>query len=244
MKPEENIYDTLMKMFGKIPKNVNILEEQIGIDTQMSYFEISQKYKKNEPKDEDIEALKAKLNDHSTSKKEKKEILAELANSDSIDAYRVIENFNKEADGSMKDWSVLALQESRTLIESYLLNEDQIIISTGLGGKDNKLRYFLAFSTKNNQNFTELQQRLLTKELEFAFKNNDGEIEKLEFSTRFCTLTALLPISISTQKIIDDVIDECNQIGNFLEKRFIVTNVNVLSLEEISGHWDTNKDVR
>ncbi len=244
MKTEENIYDTLMRMFGQIPKNVNILEEQIGIDTQMSYFEISQKYKKTKFEEKEIETFQSKLNDNSTSNSEKKEILAELAHCDNVDAYRIIESFNKEADDSMKDWAVLALQESRMSIESYLLNEDQIIISTGLGGKDNKLRYFLAFSTNSKQNFTELQQRLLTKELEFSFKNNDGEIENLEFSTRFCTLTALLPISTSIQNMIDNAIDECNQIGNFLDKRFIVTNVNVLSLDEISGHWDTKNDIK
>ncbi len=237
MKTEENIYNTLMRMFGKIPTNVNILEEQIDIDTQMSYFKISRKYKNNKVKDKDIEVLKAKLNNDYTSNKDKKEILAELASSDNVEAYRAIESFKKDADKSMKDWAILALQESRMSIESYLLNEDQIIISTGLGGKDDKLRYFIAFSTNNNQDFTELQQRLLTKELEFALKNNDGEIENLEFNTEFCMLTTLLPISVSVQNVIENVVDECNQIGNFLEKRFIVTNVNVLSLNEIKNHW-------
>jgi hypothetical protein len=32
----ENIYDKLMELFGKIPENFSILEEQIDIKTQMS----------------------------------------------------------------------------------------------------------------------------------------------------------------------------------------------------------------
>ncbi len=240
----ENIHDSLMKLFGKIPKNINILEEQVDINIQMSYFEASMKFKKDKSKLESIDVLKEKLFDDKIDDEEKKNVLAALANFDDVEAYRAIEKFNQDDVNTLKDWSTLALQESRMAMESYLLNEDQIIISTGLGGKDNKLRYFLAFSTNNDKDFTELQQRLFTKELEFSFRNNEGEIENLEFNTQYCLLTVLLPLNISIKDVISATIDECNQIGNFLETRFIVTNVKILTIDEISDHWDDDVDLK
>lgn len=234
----ENIYDSLMQIFGKIPDNINILEDQIDIDVQMSYFDISQKYKTNKPEVEEINRIKAELFDTDIEDTEKKEFLVKLANIDDVEAYRTIEKYNKDVNEDMREWTSLALQESRMTLESFLLNEDQIIISTGLGGKDNKLRYCLAFSSNNAEDFTELQERLFTKELEFSFRKNAGKIENIEFHTRYCLLTSLLPINVSINNIISNTIEECNQIGNFIEKRFIVTNVKILSIDDIFDYWE------
>ena len=45
----ENIYDKIMELFGKIPENFSILEEQIDIKTQMGYFEQSKNIKEKKP---------------------------------------------------------------------------------------------------------------------------------------------------------------------------------------------------
>lgn len=234
----EDIYRSLEELFGKIPKNVNIFEDQIDIDVQMSYFEASRKCKAKETDIEEITELQSKLFDDEVDGEEKKEILIKLSNIDDVEAFRAIEKYSNYEHNDLKDWTSLALQDSRLSLESYLLDEDQIIISTGLGGKGNKLRYFLAFSTNNNEDFTDLQQRLLTKELEFSFRKTEGEIENIEFHTRFCLLTALIPMSSSINKIISSTIDECNQIGNFLETKFVVTNVKILTVDDIYDHWD------
>jgi hypothetical protein len=56
---------------------------------------------------------------------------------------------------SLKDWAALSLQESRMTLESSLLDENQVIISTGLGGKAKKLRYFAVIAAKRRENFSE-----------------------------------------------------------------------------------------
>ena len=42
----ENIYDKLQEIFGQVPGSFSILEEQIDIDLQMEYFEVSKLVKK------------------------------------------------------------------------------------------------------------------------------------------------------------------------------------------------------
>ncbi len=48
---------------------------------------------------------------------------------------------------------MLAFQENKMLLESSLLDENQILISTGLGGKGMKLRYFTVMQTFDRKGF-------------------------------------------------------------------------------------------
>jgi hypothetical protein len=234
----ENIYDKLMELFGKVPENFSILEEQVDIQTQMTYFEESKKIKEQKS---DLEATlqrKNELFDQDTEEEKKKELLILLANLDDVEAYRAIEKFNTIAPDNLKDWTALSLQESRMTIESSLLDENQVIISTGLGGKDKKLRYFAVIAAKDEGNFTDLQQRLITKELEFTIKKNNGEIENVEFNDGYCLLTSLVPLNVSIKELITIAIEDCNQIGDFINEKFILTNVKVLSMDEIKESWN------
>ncbi len=78
----------------------------------------------------------------------KKEILARLATIEKVECYRVIEAFLEIAEEDLHDWALLALNESRMLLESKILDENQVFISTGLGGKEEKLRYFVALMSR------------------------------------------------------------------------------------------------
>lgn len=233
----ENIYDKLMELFGKVPENFSILEEQIDIQTQMTYFEESKKIKEQKPDLEEILKRKNELFSADIDDSEKKRLLILLANLDDVEAFRAIEKFNTVAPDNLRDWTALSLQESRMTIESSLLDQNQVIISTGLGGKDKKLRYFAVISTKNDEDFTDLQQRLISKELEFVIRKNNGEIENIEFNDGYCLLTSLVPLNVSIKELITIAIEECNQIGDFINEKFILTNVKILSMDEIKDSW-------
>lgn len=239
---EENIFDKIEELFGKKPDNFNIIEQQIDIQTQFDYFEESKKVKSNPPEPEEVLAEKDLLFDKEIDIEEKKRILIRLASIDSIEAYRTIERYIPVAGKEIKDWVVLALQESRSMIESSLLNESQIIISTGLGGKGKKLRYFSVLASVAKNEFTDLQKKLIEKELAFSLKKNDGELEKIEFKQHYAIILSLVPIMVSIKNIIKSVVDECNQIGNFIDEKFIVTNVKEFSLDEIKEAWDYIQD--
>jgi hypothetical protein len=233
----DNIYDRMMEMFGKIPENFSILEEQIDIKIQLSYFELSKEYKQNKKDRKELEEAKEKLFNGNLTIDEKKAYLIQLANSDDVEAYRTLEKFNKLADPELKDWAALALQECRMTLESSLLEENQVIISTGLGGKGKKLRYFSALASKDGVAFTALQQKLIEKELDFTFKKHEGEIEQIEFNGNYCSMLIIVPLNVYIKDLISVAIEECNQIGDFIDSKFILTNVKVFTKEEIEASW-------
>lgn len=234
---EESILGKFEELFGKKPERFSILEEQIDIKTQMNYFEASGKLKKEAADLTDLLGKEELLYDEQIGQAEKKEFLVGLACIDDVEAYRIIERFVANAENELKNWAVLALQESRMTLESSFLDENQVFISTGLGGKGKKLRYFVVLSSAHDGDFTDLQKRLIYKELEFALKKASGEIEKTEFVENYATLIALVPLTVSIKKIIESAINECNQIGDFVSSKFILTNVKVFTIEEIKQSW-------
>ena len=235
---EENIFDKIEELFGKKPDNFSIIEQQIDIKIQLDYFEKSKKIKSKPLDEKEVLDEKENLFDELYDIESKKQILLRLASIDSVEAYRIIEYFIPLAEDEIKDWALLALQESRSMIESSLLNESQIIISTGLGGKGKKLRYFTVLASAKNEEFSDLQKKLIEKELAFSLKKNDGELEKIEFVEHYATILSIVPIMVSIKKIIKSVVDECNQIGDFISHKYIVTNVKEFSIEEIKDAWD------
>lgn len=232
MKDEE-FYSDIQKIFEDLPGNFNILEEQIDLQVQMKYFELSKKIREEEEETDYLEFAE-ELFAAGANTDRKKEILIGLAGMDDVKAYRTLEKFLKEADPAIRGWAVLALQENRMLLQTSLLDEQQFFISTGLGGKGKKLRYYVVFINRNrNEILTKTQQKLVKDELIFGLKQEDGEFESIDFSEGFCTSLVLLPVHADIKQVFSNVVEECNQYGNFLEEDMIITNVKVLSRNEI-----------
>jgi hypothetical protein len=230
---EENVYDDLQKIFEDLNGNFNILEEQIDLEVQMKYFELSKKLKESDIK-EDYLAVHDELFLSETDIERKKEIMAGLAGSDNVKAYRILEKYAEQVVPSLKSWAVLALQENRMLLQTFLLDEQQFFISTGLGGKNKKLRYYVVFINRDHQAMlNKTQQKLVKDELIFRLKPEEGEFETIDFSEGFCSTQVLLPVKSDIKEVFSSVVDECNLYGDFLEEDMIITNVKVLSRNEI-----------
>ncbi len=242
MMEEEDLYEDIQRILEELPDNFNILEESIDIEEQIEYFENSKKLREQDIKRE----LPENYNELfllPTSVESKKEILVSLALVADVKAYRIIEDFVKEADESMRNWALLALQESRMLIKSTLLDEKQIFISTGLGGKGKKLRYYVVFiSRQQGSVLTKTQQKLLKDELIFALKQENGDFESIDFSEGFAASLLLLPIKVNLKDFFNELVNECNQYGNFLEEDLILTNVKILSGSEIIDYINSAGD--
>ncbi len=219
-------------MFGLGGNNLNILEEQIDVDLQMEYYEYSKNQHKEVDEKEIIEK-KDSIFENKISLEDKKNLLVQLASIENIEAYRTIEKYLKHPNQNLHDWAKLAYQESRMLLESKLLDENQILISTGLGGKGLKLRYFVVFYTKNGQLFSNLQRKILKSELEYALRKCYSEMEVLEFEDNLVSLLCIIPLNVSIQDLFLKVLHECNQFGNFLDENYIITNVKRFSFPEI-----------
>ena len=128
------------------------------------------------------------------------------------------------------------------VLESKIMDENQVFISTGLGGRDEKLRYFVVLMTRSRIDLTESQQMIIKNEFEFILKKFDAELEESHFSGSLATILMLLPMKFSLKSVFREAIDECNSYGDFLNDDFIVTNVRVLSFKEIEEFLERRSD--
>lgn len=232
MAAEENIYKKIQKLFADFEGNLNILEEQIDFDVQTEYFNFTKNLKKRLDPEVVIKNKEDIFRQH-LPEEDKKCMLVQLASIASVEAFRTIERFATNPDHNLQDWAKLALKESKLLLESKILDENQVLISTGLGGKGFKLRYSVAFIAKNSQSLTNLHKRVIRDELYFAVRRCHGEMEEIRFYRSIVTIISLIPINVSVQKLFDDIISEINQIGDFLYRNYLITNVKILTLDEI-----------
>jgi hypothetical protein len=228
----ENVLENLKEFLNNsMSENLHILEDEIDLSIQMEYFEVSKKVKES-LNETAVWEEKDNLFQSGIPVDDKKFLLSKLASLNSVEAFRTIEKYVADPDVVLKDWSKMALHESRMLIESKLLDENQIFISTGLGGRNNKLRYFFVL-LPNLQNFSALQQEIITKEFKYVFEKNQSVVEELSYFENFITLMTLIPIDANIKDIFLSGIQECNQFGDFINERFIVTNVKRLQEKEI-----------
>ena len=228
----ENIYEKIKEIFGESPGTLSILEEKVDIDLQMEYFEYSKAVKKDLDEKSVLEQMNEIYNAEWTGE-QKRRLFASLASTENVEAYRFIEKYLKEGHPENRNWAILALQESRMLLESKLLDENQVFISTGLGGKGSKLRYFVVLIRKEADGFPDLQRKIIRNEFEITLKKYNAEIENVDFVENYATMLVIIPLRVALKEMFREAIRECNQFGDFLKSNFIVTNVRELGLEEI-----------
>jgi len=237
----ENIYKKIQDAISSLPENFSILEEQIDVELQMEYFNYGRDMKTGFS-EKLISEHQNDLFNPDVPIDEKKNLLVLLASQDKVEAFRTIEKYAYNPDPELRSWSILALQESRMVIQSSLLDEQQVYISTGLGGKNQKLRYFTVFIGKNKiSEFTEVQQRLIQTELEFVLNKYDGNLEEISFHDELAIAILLLPVKSDIQSVFISVINECNQYGNFIRQDIIITNVKRMTVQEIRQFINRNK---
>jgi hypothetical protein len=232
MESCDNIFDKIHELLGSIQGNVSILEEQIDADIQTAYYDYARNLKK--PVDRE-EILKNRETIFQTGmcEEDRKQMLVQLASIDSIEAYRTLEKYMVSKEKPLSDWATLAFKESRLLIESKLLDESQILISTGLGGKGLRLRYFTVLISKELRAFTLFEQKVITDELKYVISKHGGISEEVNFDRELCTILSIIPLKAPVQGLFDALVEECNLYGNFIASDYIITNVRIIENKEI-----------
>jgi hypothetical protein len=231
---DDNVYKKIQEAISTLPENFSILEEQIDVELQMEYFNYGRDLKAAFS-DEVILQHQADLFDQRVPLDEKKNLLVLLASQEKVEAFRTIERYAQNPDPQLREWSILALQESRMVIQSSLMDEQQVYISTGLGGKGQMLRYFVVFiGNENTLKYSAIQRKLIQNELEFAIKKNSGTLEEINFQDKLAISVILLPVKSDIQHVFSSVINEINQYGDFVRQDIIITNVKRMSIAEIN----------
>ncbi|MBN1989216.1 MAG: hypothetical protein JW783_07475 [Bacteroidales bacterium] len=237
MDDNDNIFERIQEILGKTGGGYSILEQQVDVNLQMEYFNFSRE-RREKPFLGDMLILINDLYNDKSSVEAKRGFLVDLASVDKPEAYRAIEKFVTDGLPELKDWAILALQESRMLLESRLLDEEQIFISTGLGGQKDKLRYFVAYVSISEEGFTAGQRNALESEVKFCLARHESLLETFVVEGKFAMLLALVPLHVPVQDPFKMILNECNALGEFIREGFIITNVKILSPEEIQAYLD------
>lgn len=233
MSSTNEIFDDLRKMFNANPQSLSIVEEQIDLNIQAGYYKRSRMLRRQVYELSDIMEKVPYLYDPETRLEDKRDILVKLASFDDVEAFRAIEKFKNESEGEIRLWASMAYRESKAEIEGSLLDETQVIISTGLGGKGSKLRYFICFVNEQDCPFSDAQARILQGELECAIDKYDSDLESCSFSGRYMRAMVLIPITIAPSDVIQQVVDATEDLGGFLDETLVISNVKEMDDDEM-----------
>lgn len=240
MKEQDDVFKKFRESFSELHGHFHVLEQSVSVDRQMEYFRFSERVKLEHPQlgVEEVTQIAEKLLEADAAVDDIKLELVLLASSHEVKAYRVLENYVNNPHPDLKDWAQLALMESRMAMESYLSDEKQIFISTGLGGRGEKLRFFVLLLSADGGSFLDYQRKVIEREFEYYLPKQDCEIEKLEVEENYVVLLFLVPVRSNLKSILDYLIQECNQYGNFVSDLYTVTNVKELTKDEIQAIID------
>ena len=244
MKEEGDVFKKFRDSFSKMDGHFHILEQRVPVELQMEYFKYSEQVRKERAKpdlnDMDYTAFRESLSNPESTTDYKKYILSMLATSREVKAYRMLEDYVQHPDEDVSNWAYMALMESRISLESELSDEKQIYISTGLGGKGEKLRFYVLMLSRDRKPFLENQRKVIEREFAYFLPKADCEIERLTIGEQYVELVFLIPVRADIKLTLDKVINECNQYGDFLSDIFTITNVKELTEQEVTDIINKN----
>jgi hypothetical protein len=235
-KENGDVFERFRESFNKIDGHFHVLEQRVPVELQMEYFKYSERMRRDNVMmtEEDFNTYKQSLFDSKATADKKKYALLALAVSHEVRAYRVLEEYVQHPEPDVTNWAYMALMESRISLESELSEEKQIYISTGLGGKGEKLRFYALFLASENKPFEDYQRQVIEREFAYYLTKENCEIERLTISDLYAELLFLIPVRADIKATLDKVVTECNQYGNFLSGMLTITNVKELSAGEIA----------
>ena len=244
-KGEGDVFKQFRDSFDKMDGHFHILEQRVPVELQMDYFKYSEKMRLEDQhicslNSEEIESVFQHLQTEGLTKREKRRLLTILAVSKSVKSYRLLQSYIENPDPEVLDWAYMALMESRISLESELSDEKQIYISTGLGGKNEKLRFYVLILSAETKLFENYQRQTIEREFIYYLPKENCEIERLAIGDQYVELLFLVPVRADIKAILDRVIYECNQYGYFLSDTFTITNVKELSKEEVEQIIEKN----
>ncbi len=245
MKDNYSVLDKFRNSLSQMEGHFHILEERVPIDIQMKYFKYSEalRFRIDKPNVEVMsrEEILDSLNDELLSESDKRQLLSSLAISNDIRHLRILEEYAKDPMPALRNWTLLACMESKIAIESVLSEVKQIYISTGLGGRGEKIRYFVLILSRHKLPFEAYQRDVILKEFPYLLEHSECEIERLNIGDCHLELVLLMPLRIDVKKVIDMIVDECNDYGNFLSAGYTITNMKEFSEEEIDAIINKNE---
>jgi hypothetical protein len=164
--------------------------------------------------------------------------LAVLAQTGTIESYRKIEKMieHHSLSSGDHDFAITALNFCRFRIENDLLDIPTDMISGGLGGISNKIRYYVALTGK--EGLSETQYEEIENVFNEILNECDSMLEKVERHDFYVSLLILGSINYAIGNVLDTALARCG----FLAKDYYLTNVEIPSDERIRDWLDGKLD--
>ena len=214
--------------------NFSVVESPIDLSVQKEYQDLSDSIRFDNVNYEEVLTEADKLFFAGTPIEAKKRILILLAHLGTIESSKILEKYLKVSGENLKDWAILALKECRMFFESVFLKEEGGFISTGLGGKGNKLRYYFIVGTREDRALTDSDRHTLEEGFKESSGKHGAEIEEISFGTNYSMVGVLVPMEVAVGEIIGEGIRRCNKMRENLSDDYYVTNVKKPAKKEIS----------
>jgi len=221
--------------------NFTIIDEPIDLSTQEEYLSFSKTIDFDNADCKEVLTESAKLFYKDTPVETKKNILVLLAHLGTPESCRILEKYLRSPEVHLRDWALLSLKECRMFLESVLLKEEGGFVSTGLGGKDNKLRYYVIVSSNDGLPFSQTHKNTLREGFERISRKYRSQIEEINFEATYTMMGILIPMDAAVGEVIEEGISECNKIDEFLCLDYYVTNVRRPTQKEISDYLEEIK---
>jgi hypothetical protein len=165
-------------------------------------------------------------------------LLIGLAKSGSIESLRELEKIisSGKLKGKESDFAKIALNFCRFKIENDLLDIEMDLVSGGLGGTENRLRYFVALTCDEGLPADHMQD--MEKVFRRVLKKNDSVLEELRDHTFYLSVLILGSINYAIGKILDEFFLECA----YLSKEYYLTNCEIPTDDRIRDWLDGKLD--
>ncbi len=168
---------------------------------------------------------------------QKKLILVELARWGTAEAYRLLQEYYARSDSGLEEWSRIALYECRMRLEQSLLDVPVGLISTGLGGDGQRLRFIFVLAFQGEVPGKE-QLQAMRKVLDEVCERYGAGVERAKFRASCLVVQVIVPMDIAVGEVIEQSIAELNQEGDQTREEYMATNVAEPTEEEIEHFLD------
>ncbi len=228
----------MQQVLQEIGDNYCILEDEINVFILNGYFKVSKRMKNDERLYNRFLAISDMLFSDKTPLSRKRVILVALANSPELKNHDLIKRYNELRESGMMEWGVLAQQESALVMEEVLCGVKRVMISSGLGGKSDKLRYCLALKCKH-ESVEPYQSDLVKGEAEFLLGEEGGILEDFVEEEGYFIMRMLIPIHLHVRELLSELLRRINVFGDFIRRDTLMTNLTNLNIEEVKGVYES-----
>ena len=162
--------------------------------------------------------------------------LVSLAKMGSIEAYREIEKIisGGNLDPREIDFARVALHHCRFRMENDLFDIETDMISGGLGGKGNRLRYYIALTCQEGSLADHIHQ--IKKTFSDILSKGDSVLEELQYHGFYVSLVILGSLDFAIGNMVDEALCECT----FLSPVYYLTNREIPTEDRIKD-WLNGK---